>query len=85
MLTLKLRRTDGRSCPADVKSQISNLKSLAESCSRQLCGWADSLQNSDIQGQRHLTDKARRISHARAEREEFLQRLQRIREGKEKP
>jgi four helix bundle protein len=43
----------------DFKSQISNLKSLAESCSRQLRGWADSLQNSDIKGQRHLNDKSR--------------------------
>ena len=43
----------------DFKSEISNLKSLAESCSRQLRGWADSLQNSDIKGQRHLNDKSR--------------------------
>ena len=43
----------------DFKSQISNLKSLAESCSRQLRGWADSLQNSEIKGPRHLNDKSR--------------------------
>lgn len=30
------------------ESEISNLKSLAASCSRQLRGWADSLQNSQI-------------------------------------
>lgn len=41
------------------KSQISNLKKIAESCSRQLRGWADSLQNSDIKGQRHLNDHSR--------------------------
>jgi len=41
------------------KSQISDLKSLAEGCSRQLRGWADSLQNSDIQGPRHLTSRSR--------------------------
>jgi hypothetical protein len=40
----------------DFKSEISDLKSLAESCSRQIRGWADSLQNSDIKGQRHLND-----------------------------
>ena len=45
---------------ANFKSQISNLKSVAESCSRQLRAWADSLQNSEIKGQRHLTDKSRR-------------------------
>ena len=43
----------------NLKFQISNLKSLAESCSRQLRGWADHLQNSEIKGQRHLTDKSR--------------------------
>ena len=44
---------------ADFRSQISKLKSLAESCSRQLRAWADHLQNSDIRGQRHLSNKSR--------------------------
>jgi len=44
---------------ADFKSEILNLKPLAESCSRQIRAWADSLQNSDIKGPRHLTDKSR--------------------------
>jgi four helix bundle protein len=39
--------------------EISNLITLAESCSRQLHGWADSLQNSDITGQRHLNAHTR--------------------------
>src|SRR2546425_4441922 len=56
MLTVKRRRVRD----AKVKSQMTNLISLAESCSRQLRGWADSLQNSDIKGQRHLNDKVRR-------------------------
>lgn len=43
----------------DFKSEISKLKSLAESCSRQIRGWADSLQNSDIKGQRHLNEHSR--------------------------
>ena len=42
-----------------LKSEILNLKAGAESCSRQLRGWADSLQNSDIAGQRHLNEKSR--------------------------
>jgi len=42
-----------------LKSEISNLKSLAESVSRQLRAWADSLQNSDIAGPRHLNEKTR--------------------------
>jgi four helix bundle protein len=45
---------------SDLKSQISALIPLAESCSRQIRAWADSLQNSDIKGQRHLNDTTRR-------------------------
>jgi four helix bundle protein len=56
MLTLLLRRK----WAVDFKSEISNLKSTAESCSRQLRGWADSLQNSEIKGQRHLNDRVRK-------------------------
>jgi four helix bundle protein len=41
------------------KSEISNLKSLAEGCSRQLRAWADSLQNSAIEGQRHLNNRSK--------------------------
>tara|TARA_R100000027_G_scaffold67108_2_gene64659 strand:- start:2527 stop:3069 length:543 start_codon:yes stop_codon:yes gene_type:complete len=43
----------------EFKSQISSLKAIAESCSRQLRAWADSLQNSDIKGPRHLNDQSR--------------------------
>jgi four helix bundle protein len=64
---------------ANFKSQISNLKSLGESCFRQLRAWADSLQNCDIKGQRHLTANARRLTkaHERAEtmRQKLLQNL----------
>lgn len=59
MLCLKERRAKNANWPANLKSQISDLKSIAESCSRQLRGWADSLQNSEIRGQRHLTNKSR--------------------------
>jgi four helix bundle protein len=43
----------------DFKAEISNLKSLAEGCSRQIRGWADSLQNTVIEGQRHLNERSR--------------------------
>ena len=48
-----------RSALKDFRSQISDLKSLAESCSRQIRAWTDSLQNSEIKGPRHLNDKTR--------------------------
>ena len=39
--------------------EIDEIKSLATSCARQLRGWADSLQNSEIKGQRHLNRATR--------------------------
>ena len=42
-----------------LKSEISDLKSLAESIGRQLRGLADSLQNSEVRGQRYLNDRSR--------------------------
>jgi four helix bundle protein len=71
MLMLKLRRANKSRWPADLKSQISDLKSIAESCSRQLRGWADSLQNSDIKGQRHLTNLSRREAEQKKRAREF--------------
>lgn len=44
---------------SNLKSEISNLSKLAESCSRQLRAWADSLQNSEIKGPRHLNEQSR--------------------------
>ncbi|MFA7345205.1 MAG: four helix bundle protein [Terrimicrobiaceae bacterium] len=57
------------------RSQISDLKSVAESCSRQIRAWADSLQNSEIKGQRHLTDKGRKGHENKKRAEEFLKKL----------
>ena len=67
---------------ANLKSEISDLKLLAEGVSRQLRGWAKSLQNSEIKGQRHLTEKSGRVYQAKREREEFLERLREIRKPK---
>lgn len=47
------------------------MKSQAERVSRQLRGWAESLQNSEIKGQRYLTDKVRREVQQKKERDEF--------------
>jgi hypothetical protein len=58
-----------------LRSQISNLRSLAESCSRQIRGWADNLQNSDIKGQRHLNDESRRRYEEQKRADAFERRL----------
>ena len=59
----------------DFQSQISNLKSQAESCSRQLRAWADSLQNSPIKGQRHLNDAERNRHEQKKKANAFLEKL----------
>lgn len=68
-----------------LKSQISDLKSTAESISRQIRGWADSLQNSDIKGQRHLNDQTRRAydyQHRAAAFEKHIEEV--VRQAREK-
>jgi four helix bundle protein len=58
-----------RSALSDLRSEISNLKSISERCSRQLSGWAQSLQNSTIAGPRHLNDQSRATFQKRRARE----------------
>lgn len=62
---------------AHLKSEISDLKSLAESVSRQLRAWADSLQNSPIQGQRYLTDQSREDDERQRRASAFWEQLER--------
>jgi len=67
---------------SDLRSEISDLKKQAESIYRQLRRWADSLQNSDIRGQRYLTNKSRTKTKEDRERAEFLKELEEIRISK---
>ena len=62
----------------DFKSEISNLKSGVEGISRQLRGWAHALQNSDIKGQRYLSDKSRRATQSKREQGDFADEFRRI-------
>jgi len=64
---------------SDLKSEISDVKSLAESISRQLRGWAQHLQDTPIRRQRHLTSKSRQLDQARRDRDAFVQELEQIR------
>lgn len=59
-----------------LKPEISDLKSLAESISRQLRAWADSLQNSAITGQRHLNEPTRQQYQHQRRSSEFWQKLE---------
>jgi four helix bundle protein len=59
----------------NLKSEISNLKSISESCSRQLRAWADSLQNSEIKGQRYLSESVRRRDASRKSAAAFQEKL----------
>jgi len=60
-----------------LKSQISDLKSLARSISRQLGGWAFSLQETDIKGTRHLTEKSKNTYRRQAAAQELMDQLNR--------
>jgi len=62
-----------------LKDDIRSVTVKAESCSKQLKSWAESLQNSDYRGERHVTAKLKRSDQSRHEREEFLQELSEIR------
>ena len=70
---------------ANLKSQISDLKSAAESCSRQLRAWADHLQNTQIKGPRHLNDVSRARYDQSRRSDAFRQKLQDLRAGVARP
>jgi len=44
-----------------------------------LKAWIQSLQDSDLKGERYVTEKSRRSNQASREREEFLQELLEVR------
>jgi four helix bundle protein len=67
---------------ADLKFEISNLKLSSEVVSRQLRAWADFLQNSEVRGQRYLTNKTKGKSKEAREREEFLKELEQFKNRK---
>src|SRR5687768_5195066 len=75
-----------------LKSQISNLKSQIQSLlprcecvSRQLRGWADRLQNTDIKGQRHLNDQTLTEYRQRHRAEQFLGKLREMTDARRPP
>ena len=65
----------------DLESGILNLKSSVESVSRQLGAWIRTLRDSEMKGERYVTERTRRATQARQEGEEFLKKLEQIRKG----
>ena len=59
--------------------EIRATKLRAESCSRQLKAWINSLQDSDLKGERYVNEKTRRAAETTRQREEFLAELAVIR------
>jgi len=59
-------------------SEIRSLKQKAEGCSRQLKAWAQSLQDSDFKGERHVNEKTKLAAQAVRERDEFMVELSAI-------
>ena len=62
-----------------LNQEIGLIKKTAESCSRQLKAWAQSLQDSNFRGERHVNQRTKRIDQAARDREEFLKELAEIR------
>ena len=62
-----------------LNQEIGLIKKTAESCSRQLKAWAQSLQDSNFRGERHVNQRTKRINQATRDREEFLEELAEIR------
>ena len=62
----------------ELREQLPELIRRAESISRQLRAWADSLQNTEIRGQRYLTESSRLRDQRIKERNEFVKELEQI-------
>jgi hypothetical protein len=63
----------------ELSAEISALKAKAESCSRQLKAWTQSIQDSCFKGERHVNSKSKRQDREARERDEFLKELSEIR------
>jgi four helix bundle protein len=61
---------------SNLRCEISDIIPVAESCSRQIRAWAESLQNTDIKGQRHLSDRTRREYDSRKRAAAFQREIQ---------
>lgn len=51
--------------------RLQEIRLLAESCAKQLTSWASSIENSSVQGKRHLTNETRQKQEVAAKAREF--------------
>ena len=58
--------------------QVGMFKKSVESITRQIRGWAQSLQDSDIKGQRYLTDETRAAERQEKSQEAFHEKLEKL-------
>lgn len=73
------KRATNPECPIqDSRVEIQELIRLSESISRQLHGWADYLQNTELQGVRHVNDQTRAADERSRRRRELLDQLERL-------
>jgi len=62
-----------------LESETLSLQSRVESISKQLGAWVRSLRDSDLKGERYVSEKTRQADRARQGRDEFLKELEQIR------
>ncbi|XVJ60486.1 MAG: four helix bundle protein [Tepidisphaera sp.] len=65
---------------AETRAYANELRADAEEIGRQLGGWSRHLQNSDIEGQRRLTNDSREHFHQTQRRESFAEQIRKIAE-----
>jgi len=71
-----LNRLDGF---RELDAEIHSLKAKAESCSRQLKAWTQSIQDSSLKGERYVSSRTKRQDREARERDEFMKELSEIR------
>ena len=58
------------------RTQIEKFRSIVESIARQIRGWTQSLQDTDIKGQRYLTQESRDQDEKEKSRQVFLDKIE---------
>ena len=54
-----------------IQRELSRVRTLAESCAKQLKGWAGSIESSPVQGKRHLTPQNRKQKEMAEKAQQF--------------